>query len=600
MFRARVLVSVVGCLLSSLSPMFAGQRQSLNLWFVDSLIKVFPSDAPGSHRLGGPEFWAARNQHISIQLAIRSARGVTGLTAEVMPPIAGTGKKISDVTVQHVGYVVVGSNTPDTPGEELVGEAPGWYPDPLLNFPLDLESQRTHTLWVTVHVPPDAAAGVYRGVILVRSGARERARAPFRLSVVPASVPQERTLKVTNWFSLDDKISRQFYDVSAFSEGWWTLVENAAKVMADHRQNVVLTPLTELLQPRVEAGELRYDFANFDRWVGAFVKAGAIGFIEGSHLLDRAGSYDAPLQVMTFQTERGQVRRQVLPPDDPRVEVFLASLLSALDAHLEEKGWKRIYLQHILDEAHGAELPYYAKFAEIVRRTLPGVPTLDAVDTAHMPEELQKHCDLWVPQLGKFDGQMDLVRQRIESGHEVWYYTCLFPRRRYLNRLMDYPLLKVQLLHWLNFRYNLTGFLHWGGNYWTPEPMKDTQPVIDNNTELLPAGDAFIMYPDRANLSVRSSIRLEAMRQGIEEYEMLRALEMKNPGEAKRIASLALSSFTDYVRDPVAFRKIERNLLWALSDRGLGEVRQNARAGASSSRSSPARGTLHPGGKTGE
>jgi hypothetical protein len=182
-----------------------------------------------------------------------------------------------------------------------------------------------------------------------------------------------------------------------------------------------------------------------------------------------------------------------------------------------------------------------------------------------MPDELRENCDVWVPQLGKFDDQMDLLNDRMRTGREVWFYTCLFPNKRYLNRLIDYPLLKVRLLHWLNFRYGFTGFLHWGWNYWSPEPMNDTQPVIDANTELLPPGDAFIVYPDAAHKSVYSSIRLEAMREGIEDYELLRALKEKNPAEAERLAKAAIQSFTEYVRDPVTFRKLERQMLEELS-----------------------------------
>jgi len=544
----------------------AAPPQSLRTWFVDSLIKVFPSDVPGTHRLVTPEFWCARNQQVSVQLAVRSVGPVQAMTVEVSPLDMRSGGTIADVRVRQVGYVIVGSHTPDTPPEELVGEAPGWYPDPLLDFPLDLEARRTHAVWVTVRVPAEARAGIYRGAIRLRAGNRLVASAPFRLRVTAATVPEQRSLKVTNWFGLDDKVSQQFYGVSAFSEEWWALVENVARVMADHRQNVILTPLMELIQPRAEGSEIRYDFANFDRWVETLKKAEAIGYIEGGHLLGRSGeSYEGSLEIPTFQLVGGQIRKESLPPDDPRVEQFLASFLGPLNAHLEEKGWKSIYFQHILDEAHGPEPPYYRKFAEVVRRYLPGIPTIDAVDAAHMPEELQGNCDIWVPQLGRFDDQMDLLRRRIESGHEVWFYTCLVPNGRYLNRLLDYPLLKVRLLHWLNFRHNLVGFLHWGGNYWTPEPMKDTQPVINANTTLLPPGDAFIMYPDRANKSVFSSIRFEVMREGIEDYELLRLLKAKNPAEANRLAEADIVSFTECVRDPVAFRKLQRELLEALA-----------------------------------
>ena len=563
--RSAFAIAASSCLWLT-TPVFAGQASGVSIWFVDSLTKVFPSDLLGAHRLATPDFVGARSQHVSIQLAIRSAAPLANVTAEVKPLESTKGRSISDVKIYQVGYVVVGSQTPDTPPEELVGDAPGWYSDPLLDFPFDLERRRTYPLWAIIHIPEDAVPGIYRGAIEVRAGNRFLARAAFRLKVVATTVPQSRSLKVTNWFTLDDKVSRQFYGVPAFSPQWWKLVENVARVMADHRQNVVLTPLLELTQPGLEAGQIAYDFSNFDRWVETFQKAGAIGYIEGSHLLGRAGSYEAALQVPTFQVVEGEIRSLALPPDDPRVEAFLGSFLAALNAHLNQRGWQGIYFQHILDEAHGAEPPYYGKFAELVRHEMPGIPTLDAVDAAQMPAILQQNCDIWVPQLGRFDRQTELIERRIQSGHEVWFYTCLFPRQKYLNRLMDYPLLKVRLLHWLNFRYNLAGFLHWGGNYWTPEPMKDTQPVIDNNTELLPAGDAFILYPDRANLSVRSSIRLEAMREGIEDYELLRALQFTNPTEAQRIAQSAISSLTEYVRDPAEFRRIEQSLLRAGSN----------------------------------
>jgi len=561
-FRSSLMAIVAGCFVQT---GIAGRSDTpvLSAWFVDSLVKVFPGDAPGTHALRLPEFNAARNQHLSVQLALRSSRPLADLTAEVKPLERGGSRRLSSVEVHHVAYVVVGSHTPGSPPEELVGDAPGWYPDPLEDFPFELAPRRSTSIWVTIHVPADAAPGVYAGSVLMRSGGRLVARRPFRVKVVSASVPEEMSLKVTNWFSLDDKTSRQFYGVPAFSPQWWTLVANVARVLAAHRQNVILTPLLTLIQPRIDAGNLVYDFTNFDRWVETFRQAGAIGYIEGSHLLDRAGSYEAPLLVSTFQIVDGKPQKVSLPPDDPRVENSLSAFLAALGTHLKEKAWDSLYLQHVLDEPHGDEIPYYGRFAGLVHRQMPGIPTIDAIDAAHMPEVLQNNCDVWVPQLGRFDDQMTLLDRRIESGRAVWFYTCLYPQSRYLNRLLDFPLIKVRLLQWLDFRYGFTGFLHWGGNYWTPKPLLDTQPVIDDNTELLPPGDAFILYPDREHLSVRSSIRFETMRSGIEDYEILKALEARDPAAAKAIAASAVSSFTEYVRDAAAFRKIEQKLLQA-------------------------------------
>jgi hypothetical protein len=491
---------------------------------------------------------------------------VKNVSAEVISLKSVKGDLLDRVTVRQVGYVVVGSHTDDTPSHELIGVAPGWYPDPLWNFPMDLEGNRTHSVWITVAVPVGAVPGLYHGTLVVRGGKSILARQAFSVRVFAATIPDERTLKVTNWFNVGDAASRQFYDAPQFSDAWWTVVGNMARVMADHRQNVVITPLMDLITPRVENEVIAYDFSKFDRWVETFQRAGVIGYIEGSHLLDRAGSYDAALTAPAFVMEDGKVSRQQLAPDDPKFESYLTNFLAALNAHLTEKNWKSIYYQHILDEPHGAEPPYYARVAELVHHNLPGVLTIDAIDASDIKEELKSNCDVWVPQLGRFDDQMEMIRDRIQGGHNVWFYTCLFPNKRYLNRLLDYPLLKVRLLHWLNFRYGLTGFLHWGWNFWTPEPVKDTQPVIDANTQLLPAGDAFIVYPDRAGKSVYSSIRLETMREGIEDYELLKQLQHKSPATAEQLSQTVIASFTEYVRDPRTFREVERRLLEALSN----------------------------------
>ena len=60
--------------LFALAPARAGEQPGPRVWFVDSLIKIFPADAVGSHRLIRPELPAARGQHVSVQLAVRSAR----------------------------------------------------------------------------------------------------------------------------------------------------------------------------------------------------------------------------------------------------------------------------------------------------------------------------------------------------------------------------------------------------------------------------------------------------------------------------------------------------------------------------------------------
>src|SRR5262249_41747211 len=155
-------------------------------WFVDSLIRVFPSDSPGTHELATPELWGARNQHLAVQLALRSSKHLSSLSAEIPSIEDGNGQEIPSVTVQPGGYVVVGSHSTDTPEDELVGETPGWYADPLMDFPLELKANRTYALWGTIPIPANAKPGAYRGAIVISTDGRQLARAEFSLNVAEA------------------------------------------------------------------------------------------------------------------------------------------------------------------------------------------------------------------------------------------------------------------------------------------------------------------------------------------------------------------------------------------------------------------------------
>lgn len=567
MKRLIPIVALAMCILCVSCGQPGGAR-GFRAWFVGSLVKMFPQDTAGTHKLRSAHFAAARNQHVNIQVSIRSDHKVSTVTAKLEPLRDGAGHTIDDATLRQVGYVVVGSHT-HSPPNELIGTAPGWYPDVLLSLPLQLKANWTRSVWVEIHVPQDAPPGLYRGAVDIESGKKARlARLPFQLQVFSATVPEDRTLHVTNWFSLSDQTAKQFFGVSMFSDGWWKLVNNVAHVFAAHRQNVVLTPLMTLIHAKAAGGRIRYDYSDFDHWVETFQQAGVIGTIEGSHLTTRAqGSYNGALQVPIFEVLKGQVQQVTLPAGDPHVAPFLTSFLSQLYAHLKQRGWTSMYVQHISDEPHGPEIPFYGEFAAIVHHVMPGIKTIDAVSVANMNSTLEKGCDIWVPILGSFDSHVNMLNSRIQSGHAIWYYTCIYPEGKYLNRFIDFPLIKTRLLPWLDFRYGLTGFLHWGGNDWTPEPMLDTQPVINDNETLLPPGDAFIYYPDRRLLTFDSSIRMETFLAGIEDYELLVALKAKDPAEAASLAQQVIPSFTGYMRDPAQFGKIELQLLKALSQK---------------------------------
>ncbi len=526
------------------------------VWPVDSLTKVFQDDPAGKNRAPEGAWLTARNGHTSLQFAIRSDTPLAAVETAVK---LGGGLQTQ---VRRVGYVPVRANPPGTPADEILRAAPAKFPDPLFeDLPFRVDANQTAAVWITVYAPAETKPGVYQGEVTFRDGTKRIASLPVSVQVTGATIPPKQTLRVTTWFDLDQQSLGKYYDIGSDLERYWQLASNIGRVLADHKQNVLITPVLSLTDARLSGGTVTYDFTRLDRWIETFTRLGLLDVIEGGHLMDRQSGYDSPIVIPAFVVDNGEVRRQNLGADDPRAEAHLNSYLPALYAHLKQKGWLDRYAQHVLDEAHGAEPPVYLRYVTLIRKNLPGVPTIDAIDqTAGL---LGDACDIWVPQLGKFDDGFDAIREHVRKGGQAWYYTCVYPQKRYLNRFIDYPLLKTRLLHWFNYRYDFTGFLHWGGNYWTKDPYQDVELIIENGKELLPAGDAFITYPWREKNSIHSSIRFEAEREGIEDYELLHALAATDPEKARRLAAEAIPGLTDYIRDAAVFRRLQAELLGA-------------------------------------
>jgi len=152
----------------------------------------------------------------------------------------------------------------------------------------------------------------------------------------------------------------------------------------------------------------------------------------------------------------------------------------------------------------------------------------------------------------------------MEQGKEVWFYTCLAPQENYANRFIEQPLIKTRILHWINYKYAIPGYLHWGLNKWRAEDPFKMTTVMNYAGNTLPSGDFAVLYPDKGKLL--SSIRLEAMRDGIVDYELLKMLEQKNPDKAKELAGKIVFRFDHYDINILHFREIRRQILELLSE----------------------------------
>ena len=183
---------------------------------------------------------------------------------------------------------------------------------------------------------------------------------------------------------------------------------------------------------------------------------------------------------------------------------------------------------------------------------------IDAVETT----KIQGAIDICVPKsIGYVNDREGYDKLRKDS--TLWYYTCCFPGGIYLNRLSDMELIRTRYLHWANYVYNFTGYLHWGFCYYHTngeDPYVLAGDKIDGHMGMvLPAGDTHLVYPK--GKMVLKSARLEAMRAGVEDYELIMKLVEKSPEKAKDIVNKCVNTFTCYNTSLSTFDDAYKNLL---------------------------------------
>ena len=243
---------------------------------------------------------------------------------------------------------------------------------------------------------------------------------------------------------------------------------------------------------------------------------------------------------------------------------YLSQYLPALHDMLERNGWIDKFVMGVADEPNEHNATEFRALCGLVRKFVPDIRLIDAMSYG----DIHGALDIWVPLNAEYDKHMAEIETLRANGDEIWHYVCCVPRKQeYINRFMDYPLLASRYLFWGNYKYSLTGYLHWATNSYQPgqDPFRLNCPEHHNadSVVFLPAGDTHLLYPGEDGPWL--SIRGEAQREGVEEYELLRELAKRDKAKADEILAKGFRSFRDVEYDVIKFRAIKRELLKALS-----------------------------------
>ncbi len=504
----------------------------------------------------------AKGETASFQFVIRSTQNIQNLKIEASPLQYET-TKIPLGFSAFVGYVKVGRDTPNPSNNKLISPS-GFYPDPLLEVEsVNVPFLTNQPVWCSYKIPEMITPGIYKASIKFTGeleGKKFEIIKNISTEIHNVELPEQK-LWITNWFSTTDdklKLLNNGNPVTIYSTQYWDIMKLLANKMRDYSQNVYLISPLQLCDFNLNGTQYTFDFSNFDKMVELFIKEGNLKRIEGGHLGGRIGNWDSKMSILVpVQGKRFEMKKMLINNDT--AQTFIRQFIPALYLHLKEKGWNKIYWQHIADEPIKSNVKSYIDIAELVKSLAPEAELIEA----NHSRDVENTIHVWVPQLNFFHTDYQFYQERKSKGDEIWFYTCLGPQGNYANRFLEQPLIQTRLLHWINFRYGATGYLHWGLNYWNENPYHETTGINEEGGNILPGGDSWIIYPSHNKLF--SSIRFEAMRDGIADYGLLEALAKKYPDKTAELVRTTIYQFNLYDNNIDAFRNKRREILNLLS-----------------------------------
>ena len=543
---------------------------------LSSLAKLRPGDpVEGAAAI---ELRALRGECEAAQIGMRAGSA----PLEVQPRIDGSlGEKVR-VQLYRVGLVQL--LRPSGPE----GGAGRW-PDPLVPdvdpyvgekrnaFPLRIPAGESRSLLVEVCVDGGAAPGAREAAIVLAAGKASH-RVPVKLRIERAAIPATATLPTTFGFS-----SRR---AALAHHGRPGTDEEIAKLDALYRE--------ALLRQRISAhggtfdpppfrrvdGRIEVDFTAYDREVGPFLSGEAL----------ENGARATSTELRTHPK---------LASDEERIAYW-----RAFAEHHRKKGWKALLFDYAHDEPKREQLPTIHERARLVKKADPSIRVLL---TASLDPKLVGPVDLWTPNLNclfvkrspdewcAWRAPLDAYRKAQKEGALLWWYQSCSSHgcddssivgakndaaesyfRGWPSYVIDAAGSRARAMGWLAFAEGIGGELYWDTVFaYAPKgaPADPWKPggawAFGGN------GDGTFFYPGTpAQIGGKShvpvdSLRLHHVRDGLEDYELLRLVAARPGGRqvAERAARKVASKPWEVSDDPADVAGARRLLLDFLAGR---------------------------------
>ncbi len=544
---------------------------SYELWTTTPSERVFKDTTVPTESGSKIKVYAAQNEFEPFQVVIRpSSSGSAVLNMGNF----GSGITTEIYQVQYVNITTVTDSLGQT----------GPYPDPL--WPLEngasvgVVANENTAFWINVNVPAGVSSGDYSTNVNVGG-----IDIPVTLHVFNFAIPAEIHVKSQMNFSHNSILTK--YSVPGTGSEYWMYVDKMKQFFIDHR----LTPKS-VNWPGGVASSGAGPFIDYDCAGTITDNDGIWGFeelaeryLDGTGLLSgeftenfNDGTGFPSFMAATFLNNDSSQDQRRSPmcsltrttsdwyPSNNTGSAYnqmWLQWLTALRNYLDGQGYlDKAYYYFANEPQDQAGYDAVAWYSQMLKST---VPDLKLAVSEEPKPEIYDHptytgakIDIWMPVLNKYDPVVSHDREK-NHNEESWVYFLHGTRPPYFNPItLDHPGIESKLTGWFLWKYRIRGILYYSFNSWSKNPWTD--PITDGHN-----GDLFMFYPpsvSNSNITYGSnnhrlvpSIRLELMRDSLEDYEYLYVLN----GGAKPVvdvingsdtqANKIISGLTSYTRN---------------------------------------------------
>jgi len=450
------------------------------------------------------------------------------------------------VAVHPVGYVHT------EPATKYSAPWEGLWPDPLLDVDrVDIPVGKVQPFWVTVGAPAGTPAGTYRGGLTIDGDGIAPQTVELTVRVFDFSLPVRSSLRT---MAIAGGPDRKFYgleegpQLDRLRERWF-------EFLCRHRLppgGYVLKawPWDKPAWPARSLPDGSVDFSAAARWGRFCRERGMSTFVAAS--FPKPGKWGFPQEYSA------------------RYYADYTNFMKAYAGFLREKGWLKDAVVYNIDEA---PTKHWEMCKENYRRTKAVSRNLAVFQCLNNPKgvaALKGFFDVVDVNIGQF--HQGAAQQRLKEGGRVWWCVCCWPSG-HPNLFVEYPAMDARIIGWLSWKLGVEGFEYWSVSSWgrclrnmgSRRHVDRVESKWNANSFGSYNGDGYLCYPG-PNRTLLSSIRLEALRDGIEDYEYLAILKRRLDARAGRAAKGArklIEISDDVCREDLTFTDDPKVLLEA-------------------------------------